>query len=179
MNLYRIIDKIKLRINASMQPMEAIVHNEPKVLIFCTLGMGELVCMSNLIESIPNVTLCIDRKKYIVEFVEYWFHVDYFFLDSVSEIADKFDVCIMPAGCMRPPEIKALVKLFIPVRIGQFKNNRFKFIFNYKTEVSNFINEETSFNKLLEYYENINSTILSVRESERVARLLRIDREIE
>lgn len=176
MNLFRIIDKIKLRIQGELQPFECVLHNNPRVLIFCTLGMGEIVCMEKLIDSIPNVTLVIDRKKYIKDFVEFWFNVDSHFLCQMdSSFINKFDVCIVPAGCMRPTEIKTMVRLRIPFRIGQFKNNRFKFAFNYRVDIDNYLNEEKSFNQLLDYYENLNSTILSVREIERVARLLRID----
>lgn len=162
MNLYRIIDKISLQIKGRFQPFEYVLRDKPRVLIFCTLGMGEIVCMTKLIENIPNVTLCIDRKEYIEEFIKYSFDVDYIFIDSIDEIPHKFDVCIMPSGCMRRPEIKAMVHLKIPVRIGQFKNNRFKFAFNYHVNINNLINEENSFNQLLDRYENINSTILSI-----------------
>jgi hypothetical protein len=144
MNLQRIQKKIKIRIIGRFQPDIFVVKN-PRILIFATVGMGNISNMMNIIKNFDNVTLCIQKKDYIIEFIEKWVGVEYFF---INEHTDKqFDVCIMPNQAIRVDEMLRMIKFNIPVRIGQIekKNAMWEFLFNVVIPLSDLENEEKSF----------------------------------
>lgn len=152
MNLYQIIDCLYIRIAGRFQK----TRSGNGTLIFCTIGMGEMVGMTELINRIPEAFLVIDRKNYMVEYVDFWHpHHKYCFLD---ELKGNYKYCIMPYMATRKAEIKKMVELKIPVRIGH--KGKYSFAFNHVVPYSDKVNQFQSFNDLFDCYDNINSTVL-------------------
>jgi hypothetical protein len=119
--------------------------------------MGEIVCMENLIKGIDNSVLVIDDKEYIKEYCDFVYPAKLrLTISDLQETDLCFICCIVPAGCMRLPEIKEVVRLKILIRIGQFYKDKtkYKFCFNYPIEIDNFTNQIDTSNELLEMYEN-------------------------
>jgi hypothetical protein len=158
MSLYRIINKLYVQLFGRLLPKKEMRN---VTLIFCTLGMGELVCMKNLINNVKNAALIIEDKEYIREYL-YFTHPTKLALtmDELKKFDFGFIRCIVPAGCMRLPEITEIVRLGIPIRIGQFYKDKtkFKFCFNYSIEIDNFTNQIETSDNLLKFYEDISST---------------------
>lgn len=154
--LSNIVDALFVRVRGRLQKNRTESVNN--LLIWCTIGMGEIVCMTDEIRKYPQATLVINRKPYIEDFVKAWFTNKYLFIDDIK---GQFDAVIFPAWAMRRKDMKALIKLNIPLRIGQIwvKQRKYEYVFNRVLYVDNYINESKSYNLLFQFYENCRRSI--------------------
>lgn len=154
--LSNIVDALFVRVRGRLQKNRTESVNN--LLIWCTIGMGEIVCMTDEIRKYHQATLVINRKPYIEDFVKAWFTNKYVFIDDIK---GKFDAVIFPAWAMRRKDMKALIKLNIPLRIGQVwvKQRKYEYVFNRVLYVDNYINESKSYNLLFQFYENCRRSI--------------------
>jgi hypothetical protein len=161
-SLVRALHKLRIEFTGRMQPKAKPIPAHPQVLIFCTLGMGEIMGMKKLIDRFPKATLVIRRKQYIIDYMELFFPKHPLLFTDEPKLTFKwllgcFDLCIVPWECLRWREMEIIISLKIPNRIGQINldHTHYSFILNDVTYVTKFEEQERTFNELLTHYERL------------------------